>query len=254
MRARFSNPSSPKFLNLPRHLFSIDLSIDLSCHCSLSQASPFLDPLLHAYHHLIYRSYNSQPQPQSQAYDSYQFPNTTKFSACNDLPVLDSFLHWTYHSSSNSIFKKNKASYKSWIARAINPISTGMVGSQAFVAFQKYDGTMAAYTSPITSYGTTLEKGRLSFEVLGVSTSFEDVTMILYASFQLPGNSKLVNHVWQEGPVSDDDVLRSHTFSGANLKSVGHIDLCSRIKLVDSLHFHAFSGANLNLCIKLVDT
>ncbi|KAI9079192.1 hypothetical protein K1719_038797 [Acacia pycnantha] len=169
----------------------------------------------------------SQPQPQPQACDSYQFPNTTKFSACNDLPVLDSSLHWTYHSSSNSIdvaFKKNKASYKSWIAWAINPTSTGMVGSQAFVAFQKSDGTMASYTSPITSYGTTLEEGGLSFEVLGVSASFEDGTMILYASFQLPGNSKLVNHVWQEGPVSDDDSLRSHAFSGANLKSVGHID------------------------------
>ncbi|KAI9077243.1 hypothetical protein K1719_040814 [Acacia pycnantha] len=147
----------------------------------------------------------SQPQPQPQACESYKFPNTTNFLACNDLPVLDSSLHWTYHPSSNSIdvaFKKNNANYKRWIAWAINPTSTGMVGSQAFVAFQKSDGTMAAYTSPIASYGTTLEEGSLSFEVHGVSASFEDGTVILYASFQLPGNPKSVNHVWQEGLVS----------------------------------------------------
>ncbi|KAI9073302.1 hypothetical protein K1719_044737 [Acacia pycnantha] len=144
----------------------------------------------------------SQPQPQPQACESYKFPNNTNFLACNDLPVLDSSLHWTYHPSSNSIdvaFKKNNANYKRWIAWAINPTSTGMVGSQAFVAFQKSDGTMAAYTSPIGSYGTTLEEGSLSFEVHGVSASFEDGTVILYASFQLPGNPKSVNHVWQEG-------------------------------------------------------
>ncbi|KAI9073295.1 hypothetical protein K1719_044730 [Acacia pycnantha] len=169
----------------------------------------------------------SQPQPQPQACESYKFANTTNFLACNDLPVLDSSLHWTYHPSSNSIdvaFKKNNANYKRWIAWAINPTSTGMVGSQAFVAFQKSDGTMAAYTSPIASYGTTLEEGSLSFEVHGVSASFEDGTVILYASFQLPGNPKSVNHVWQEGLVSEDDSLRSHALSGANFKSFGRID------------------------------
>ncbi|KAI9115787.1 hypothetical protein K1719_013456 [Acacia pycnantha] len=83
---------------------------------------------------------------------------------------------------------------------------------------------MTAYTSPVTSYGTTLEERSLNFEVYGVSASFEDGTMILYASFKLPGNSKLVNHVWQEGPVSDDDSPLSHALSGPNLKSFGHID------------------------------
>ncbi|KAI9115668.1 hypothetical protein K1719_013337 [Acacia pycnantha] len=157
----------------------------------------------------------SQPQPQPQACESYKFLNTTNLLACKDLPVLDSSLYWTYHSSSNSVdvaFKKNNADRKSWIAWAVNPTSTGMVGSQAFVAFQKSDGTMTAYPSPVTSYDTTLEERSLNFEVYGVSASFEDGTMILYASFKLPGNSKLVNHVWQEGPVSDDDSPLSHAF------------------------------------------
>ncbi|KAK4268239.1 hypothetical protein QN277_024923 [Acacia crassicarpa] len=186
-----------------------------------------ISALFHTLIILLIIPVTSQPQPQPQACESFRFPNTTIFLACNDLPVLDSSLHWTYHSSSNSIdvaFKKNNANHKRWIAWAINPTSTGMVGSQAFVAFQKSDGTMAAYTSPITSYGTTLEEGSLSFEVHEVSASFEDGTMILYASFQLPGNPKLVNHVWQEGLVSDDDSCLSHALSGDNFKSFGRVD------------------------------
>ncbi|XP_054818070.1 cytochrome b561 and DOMON domain-containing protein At5g47530-like [Prosopis cineraria] len=165
---------------------------------------------------------------QPQACESYKFPNTKNFAACTDLPFLDSSLHWNYYSSSNSVdiaFKKNRANPDGWIAWAINPTSRGMVGSQAFVAFQKSDGTMAAYTSPITSYGTTLEEGSVvGFEVHGVSASLEDGTMILYASFRLPGNSTTtVNHVWQEGSVSDN-VPQSHGLSRPNLRSFGQMD------------------------------
>ncbi|KAI9115723.1 hypothetical protein K1719_013392 [Acacia pycnantha] len=108
-----------------------------------------------------------EPQPQLQACESYKFPNTTNFLACKDLPVLDSSLYWTYRSSSNYVdvaFKKNKADRRSWIAWAVNPTSAGMVGSQAFVAFQKSDGTMTAYRlTPLR--------------------------------FKLPGNSKLVHRI-----------------------------------------------------------
>ncbi|KAI9077254.1 hypothetical protein K1719_040825 [Acacia pycnantha] len=151
----------------------------------------------------------SQPQPQPQACESYKFPNTTNFLACNDLPVLDSSLHWTYHPSSNSIdvaFKKNNANYKRWIAWAINPTSTGHGGLSGVCCFPEVDGTMAAYTSPIASYGTTLEEGSLSFEVHGVSASFEDGTVILYASFQLQGIQNFLT-----GKVSDRDAHKQNS-------------------------------------------
>ncbi|KAI9081213.1 hypothetical protein K1719_036835 [Acacia pycnantha] len=163
----------------------------------------------------------------SQTCRSYKFPNTANFLACDDLRVLDSSIHWNYHLSSNTIdfaFKKLNVEDNPWIAWAINPNSTGMVGSQAFVAFKKSDGTMAAYTSPITSYDTRLENGNLSFEVNAVSASFEaDGTMIIYAKFQLPGNSTTVNHVWQQGFVFQD-TLQLHPTSGDNLKSFGYLD------------------------------
>ncbi|KAK4275490.1 hypothetical protein QN277_018562 [Acacia crassicarpa] len=166
-------------------------------------------------------------QLQSQTCRSYKFPNTASFLACEDLPVLDSSIHWNHHHSSNTIdfaFRKHNVEDNPWIAWAINPNSTGMVGSQAFVAFKKSDGTMAAYTSPITSYDTRLKNGDLSFEVNAVSASFEaDGTMIIYAKFQLPGNSTTVNHVWQQGFVFQD-TLQLHPTSGDNLKSFGYLD------------------------------
>ncbi|KAI9081216.1 hypothetical protein K1719_036838 [Acacia pycnantha] len=162
----------------------------------------------------------------SQTCRSYKFPNTANFLACHDLPVLDSSIHWNYHLSSKTIdlaFKKHNIEDNRWIAWAINPNSTGMVGSQSFVAFKKSDGTMAAYTSPITSYDTRLEKGDLSFEANAVSASFEDGTMIIYAKFQLPGNSTTVNHVWQQGFVFQD-TLQLHPTSGDNVKAFGYLD------------------------------
>ncbi|KAK4276122.1 hypothetical protein QN277_019111 [Acacia crassicarpa] len=165
--------------------------------------------------------------PDSQICRSYKFPNNANFLACDDLPVLDSSIHWNYHLSSNTIdlaFKKHNVEDNQWIAWAINLNSTGMVGSQSFVAFEKSDGTMAAYTSPITSYDTRLKNGDLSFEVNAVSASFEaDGTMIIYAKFQLPGNSTKVNHVWQQGFVFQD-TLKLHPTSGDNLKSFGYLD------------------------------
>ncbi|KAF7815957.1 cytochrome b561 and DOMON domain-containing protein [Senna tora] len=168
-----------------------------------------------------------------------QVSNNVKFSACNDLPVLDSSIHWNYHYASNSIdvaFKKNNANPNAWIAWAINPTSTGMVGSQAFVAFRKSDGAITAYTSPVNSYGTRLEEGKLSFQVDAVSASFQKDAIILFATFRLAENSSRVNHVWQEGSVSDNVPL-IHALSASNVKSFGQLDFISG-KVSDDPHSH----------------
>ncbi|KHN43618.1 Ferric-chelate reductase 1 [Glycine soja] len=102
-----------------------------------------------------------------------------------------------------------------------------MIGSQAFVAVYKHDGSIKAYTSPITSYATMLQEGNLTFPVYGVSASYTNGHVIIFASFQLPGNTTLVNHAWQEGLVSDDGTLRPHSFSRANLQSFGTLDFLS---------------------------
>ncbi|KAG5017613.1 hypothetical protein AAZX31_08G316400 [Glycine max] len=166
------------------------------------------------------------PQPCN----SYKFPNKVNYAACKDLPVLESSLHWNYHPSSGAIdvaFNKANVNDSSWVAWAINPTSKGMLGSQAFVAVYRSDGSIKAYTSPITSYATMLQEGNLSFPVYGVSASYTNRHVIIFASFQLPGNTTLVNHAWQEGLVSDDGTLRPHSFSRANLQSFGTLDFLS---------------------------
>ncbi|KAK7260552.1 hypothetical protein RIF29_26697 [Crotalaria pallida] len=167
-----------------------------------------------------------------QSCNSFTFPNDINFKSCKDLPVLDSSIHWNYYASSRAIevaFKKANAKESSWVAWAINPTSSGMVGSQAFVAIRRSDsdGTLRAYTSPLTSYATTLQEGNLSFPVRSVSASYRRSSIIIFASFQLLTNATVVSHVWQEGLVGDDGTLRAHSFSGPNVQSFGTLDFAS---------------------------
>ncbi|KAJ7963639.1 Cytochrome b561 and DOMON domain-containing protein [Quillaja saponaria] len=162
---------------------------------------------------------------------SYIFSSNKNYKTCNDLPVLDSSIFWNYHQSSRIVdiaFRKIKVKESSWVAWAINPTSTGMVGSQALIAFKRSDGVLVAYTSPVISYQTLLPQGNLSFPVRGVSATYNANIneMILFATIQLPNNPTLVNHVWQEGPVVDD-FPRMHALSGPNLNSFGRLDFQS---------------------------
>ena len=94
------------------------------------------------------------------------------------------------------------------------------------MAYQKSDGTMAVYTSPISSYGTRLQKGNLSFPVFDISASFLDNQMVIFATIEVPENTTSVNHVWQDGPLSGDN-LGMHQVSGNHLLSMGSLNLSS---------------------------
>lgn len=166
----------------------------------------------------------------AQSCTSGNFPNNQIFSSCYDLPVLDSSIHWNYDPSSQLVqlaYRKTGVAPSTWISWAINPTTRGMVGSQALVAFQGTDGSMTVYTSPITSYQTQLQQGSLSFPVFDLSAMQENCDMIIFATIQLPGNTTMVNHVWQEGPVYGN-VPGIHALSGANMQSFGSIDFLSR--------------------------
>uniref|UniRef100_A0A6N2KEU0 Cytochrome b561 and DOMON domain-containing protein n=1 Tax=Salix viminalis TaxID=40686 RepID=A0A6N2KEU0_SALVM len=135
----------------------------------------------------------------AQSCKGYAFSSNKIFRACNDLPYLNSYLHWNYDSSSNKLqiaYRHTGITSSRWVSWAINPTSRGMAGSQALVAFQQTDGTMRAYTSPISSYQTSLQEGKLSFDV------------------------------WQDGAVSGD-ATQVHATSGANVQSMGTLNLLS---------------------------
>ncbi|KAJ6715127.1 CYTOCHROME B561 AND DOMON DOMAIN-CONTAINING PROTEIN [Salix viminalis] len=165
-----------------------------------------------------------QPPPCA----TYRFSNNKHFPSCSDLPVLSSSLHWNYHPSSSRVdvaFRHTGVSDRRWIAWAINPTSAGMVGSQAIVSFPRTDGSLAVYTSSITSYRTRLEQGNLSFPVWDLSATNQNNEMIIYASLELQGNISAVNHLWQVGPMSENTpLMHSVAPSSPNVRSMGSLD------------------------------
>ncbi|RHN48264.1 putative DOMON domain-containing protein [Medicago truncatula] len=102
-----------------------------------------------------------------------------------------------------------------------------MLGSQALIGYQNFDGSFKAYTSSITSYQTMLQEDNLSFPVYNLSGMFVNGSMMIFASLQLPQNVTLVNHAWQEGLVSNDGSLKSHALRGPNIQSFGTLDFTS---------------------------
>lgn len=165
----------------------------------------------------------------AQSCAKYNFASNKVFSTCGDLPYLNSYLHWTYNPSSQSLqiaFRRTGTSSSRWVAWAINPSSPGMVGSQALVAFQKSDGTMRAYTSPVTSYRTGLQEGNLSFPVSDLSATYSNNEIIIFATLKLQNSSSTLNQVWQEGPLSNDNP-GMHPTTGPNVQSTGTLNLLS---------------------------
>jgi hypothetical protein len=101
-----------------------------------------------------------------------------------------------------------------------------MIGAQALVAFQLSNGTMRAYTSQITSYGTNLPEGKLQYDVSNLSATYASGEIIIYATLALPINTDTINQVWQVGPVSSDNPGQ-HATDSANTNSKGTLNLLS---------------------------
>ncbi|KAH1054896.1 hypothetical protein J1N35_032961 [Gossypium stocksii] len=159
----------------------------------------------------------------------HSFPNNRVFKTCSDLPVLNSFLHFNYDTSSSKLeiaYRHSGIGSSRWVAWAINPTSTGMVGSQALVAYQQTNGTMRVYTSPITQYQTQLQEGELSFNVSDLSASYENDEIIIFATLGLSNNGTMLNQVWQEGGLNGN-IPQVHGTSGANVQSMGTLNLVS---------------------------
>ncbi|GAB4859359.1 hypothetical protein Ancab_010823 [Ancistrocladus abbreviatus] len=168
------------------------------------------------------------PTTNAQSCRNQSFSNNKEFSSCNDLPVLNSFLYWTYNQSTRMAdiaFLVNGVSTSNWVAWAINPTGSGMQGAQALVAFKNSSGAMHAYTSSVTSYGTQLAESKLSFSVSNISAKMPSSSqIIIFATVQVPNTT--VNQVWQFGQVSGD-TPQAHPLTGDHQKSKGTVNFLS---------------------------
>ncbi|XP_068668236.1 cytochrome b561 and DOMON domain-containing protein At5g47530-like [Aristolochia californica] len=159
---------------------------------------------------------------RSQSFSNRLYP------ACNDLPYLGSFLHWTYSAGNGSVAIAYRAPLSSagWIAWAINPTGKGMRGAEAIVGVLYSNGSSDAYTTQITSYTPSMQRQRLSFAVTNIKTETDGGSMTIFADVELPNGRTNINQVWQQGPISGE-TLESHPFSGGNTQSSGTLDLLS---------------------------
>ncbi|KAK4372941.1 hypothetical protein RND71_008325 [Anisodus tanguticus] len=165
----------------------------------------------------------------AQNCSSHQFTSNNVFATCNSLPVLNSFLHWTYHPANNTVdiaYRHGNVANSDWVAWALNLGGQGMVGAQCLVAFRNSSGQIHAYTSPITSYQTQLREGSLSFGVPRISAEFVNGEMIIFATLELPSGRTNFNQVWQNGQVSGG-ALQIHGQTGDNIRSTGTVDFFS---------------------------
>ncbi|CAK9140879.1 unnamed protein product [Ilex paraguariensis] len=165
---------------------------------------------------------------QSATCISQKFTNNKLYTHCNDLPSLNSFLHWTYDSANSSVsiaFIAPPAKPDGWVAWALNPTGTGMAGAQALVAFKDAQGVMTVKTFNISSYAT-IEEGKLSFDVPEKTAEYSGGLMTIFATVVLPEKGKtVVNQVWQVGASVSNGFPAKHEFQPANLNSKGSLDL-----------------------------
>ncbi|KAF4399496.1 hypothetical protein G4B88_022579 [Cannabis sativa] len=139
----------------------------------------------------------------AQTCKSYNFARNQQFQECNDLAVLNSFLHWTFDSTTgklNMAYRHTGVTSSTWVAWAINPsnnLASAMPGAQSLVAYPRSSGGPRVYTSPIgQTYQTSLAEGNLTYPV------------------------------WQSGPLSGT-TIGPHQTSGDNTRSKSSLNLLS---------------------------
>ncbi|XP_038898919.1 auxin-induced in root cultures protein 12-like [Benincasa hispida] len=156
--------------------------------------------------------------------NSQSFPNRS-FTHCQDLPHLNAFLHWTHDPKNSSLsiaFLASPPRSGGWVAWAINPTATGMVGSQAFLATLS-GTTPSVRTFNISSYSSILPSPSLSFPFWNMAAESANGRLIIFATVKVPAKAKSLNQVWQVGPAVDPDsgVPAPHDFKPANLNAKG---------------------------------
>ncbi|CAH2052314.1 unnamed protein product [Thlaspi arvense] len=171
----------------------------------------------------------------SQTCKSQTFSGDKTYPHCLDLPQLKAFLHYSYDASNTTlavVFSAPPSKLGGWIAWAINPTSTGMVGAQTLVAYKDpSNGVAVVKTLNVSSYSAIIPS-KLAFDVW--DTKAEEAardggSLRIFARIKVPADLAAkgkVNQVWQVGPgVSPDGMIGKHDFGPANLVSKGNLDL-----------------------------
>ncbi|KAE9609529.1 hypothetical protein Lal_00006268 [Lupinus albus] len=171
----------------------------------------------------------------AQTCRSHSFSNNNVFATCRDLPQLTSYLHWTYDQNSGKLdiaFRHDGiTSTDRWVAWAINPknvLDPAMIWAQAVVAILQSNGTTRVYTSSIGSTTTQLQEGSISYDVTGLSATYENNEVTIFATLTLPNGTTSLVHLWQDGALSSSSSIpQQHYQNPSHLSSKETLDLVS---------------------------
>ncbi|XP_051226416.1 cytochrome b561 and DOMON domain-containing protein At5g47530 [Lolium perenne] len=169
--------------------------------------------------------------PSSPSCASHTFSSSQLYGSCATLPHLGTTLHYNYTAAGNTVSVAFRAPSKGggWVAWGLNPNGTGMVGTQAVVAFRHSNGSLVAYPTVLDSYAPSMapaDAAELGFPVSDVAAEYakKGGEMVVYATVALPGKGSKFNHVWQQGSSVVNDVPAAHPTTGDNILSTGAID------------------------------
>lgn len=171
---------------------------------------------------------------QTQSCKNQTFSNNKAFTTCRDLPQLTSYLHWSYDETSGKLdiayIHTGITATNRWVAWAINPSSTldpAMIGAQALVAIPQASGSPKAYTSNIVDTSTRLQEGSISYPVSGLSATYQNNEVTIFATLTLPNGTTSLVHVWQDGVLSSDTTPQEHSHESSHQNSKEVLDLVS---------------------------
>ncbi|KAG7630403.1 DOMON domain [Arabidopsis suecica] len=163
------------------------------------------------------------PAISQQACKSQNLNSAGPFDSCEDLPVLNSYLHYTYNSSNSSLSVAFVATPSQanggWVAWAINPTGTKMAGSQAFLAYRSGGAAPVVKTYNISSYSSLVE-GKLAFDFWNLrAESLSGGRIAIFTTVKVPAGADSVNQVWQIGGNVTNGRPGVHPFGPDNLGS-----------------------------------
>ncbi|KAG8387244.1 hypothetical protein BUALT_Bualt02G0001300 [Buddleja alternifolia] len=158
----------------------------------------------------------------------------TNFTNCTDLPTLKASLHWTYNPTATPTptlsiaFAAPPPSLEGWVAWALNPTGSGMIGAQSLIAYKdSTNGSIVVKMYNISSYSPIAES-KIAYDVLNKSGEYSGGVMRIFATLALPAGDGELNQVWQVGSAVKGGVPAKHDFSPENLSSKTTFNLVSR--------------------------
>ncbi|KAK9757220.1 hypothetical protein RND81_01G149100 [Saponaria officinalis] len=162
---------------------------------------------------------------------SMTFSNNKTFVNCKNLPTLNSILHWTHDAATSTLSMAFTAPSKDgWVAWAINPNGTGMVGAQALMAFKPIPtGAVSVNTLDIRDYHS-IEFGPISYNVTDTSGEESSGNVTVFGTWALPEGQSKISMVWQAGPVVHGAPI-VHAKKVENFNSKAIFDLSTAIEI-----------------------